>query len=740
MDNLAGVTGDVNFNGAHVLIHNNVSGDYGLARSVRASNITILEDERTHIHQLVRYKESSSDWTNALWDKRVDELKAKTYTDTEVLPCPHEDVEYSDTGSSDKHKVACKYCTHSEEEDHTYGQPEWTWANDYSWAKAKFVCGMCNHIEELTDSQIDSETSGKKIDEQGKAYNETTYTAKVTLCGKEYTDSKLVRNDLDPAVVQTPPEPKKLTYRASELELVTAGTATGGTMQYALGTSSETAPTEGWSDSLPKGINAGTYHVWYKVAGDETHADSAPACVDATIAKAALAAPVVLPKSYNGAKQIADVPASNRYTVTANEGGTDVGVYDVELTLSDPSNYKWMSTDGVTNTVKFRITQAKQNTVTVSIEGWTSGETPKAPTATATFGSPTFTYATKGSTDYSDTVPTDPGVYTVRASVAETANYVGGEATADFTINPVVTFDANGGAGTKDAEAVEYGASYTLPAADTFSAQGEMCRFASWEVTIGSDAPVTKAPGDSIKVTANTTVKAMWEGHKWGTPTYTWTANNSAVTATHTCVNDASHTESELGEVTSAITKEPTEFEEGIRTYTATFKNPAFATQTKTEAIPKLPRTPVYRCTQGDGSSWTKGSKDGLPFVFKRNFEDNTTFGHFTGITVDGKVVDPSNYTSASGSAVVTLKPTYLETLSTGKHTLTAFFDDGNDPSATFAIKEASSRKATPAQRTPSLPKTGDPASGALAAPALLAAAGFLATGIAARRREHNAK
>ena len=66
---------------------------------------------------------------------------------------------------------------------------------------------------------------------------------------------------------------------------MTAGTAKGGEMQYALGTDSVTAPTSGFSTSIPKGTNAGTYYVWYKAKGDSSHADSKPDCVTSTIKK-----------------------------------------------------------------------------------------------------------------------------------------------------------------------------------------------------------------------------------------------------------------------------------------------------------------------------------------------------------------------------------------------------------------------------------------------------------------------
>ena len=85
------------------------------------------------------------------------------------------------------------------------------------------------------------------------------------------------------AAVTTVPSAITLTYNGTAQALVNAGTASGGTMQYALGTDSATAPSTGFSGTVPTGRNAGTYYVWYKAVGDENHADSEPAFVSVTI-------------------------------------------------------------------------------------------------------------------------------------------------------------------------------------------------------------------------------------------------------------------------------------------------------------------------------------------------------------------------------------------------------------------------------------------------------------------------
>lgn len=76
----------------------------------------------------------------------------------------------------------------------------------------------------------------------------------------------------------------------------------------------------------------------------------------------------------------------------------------------------------------------------VRIADWTVGDAPAEPTITGNLGGGAVRYAYKprsaGDSEYSAEVPALAGSYTVRASVAQTANYLGAEATADFSILP----------------------------------------------------------------------------------------------------------------------------------------------------------------------------------------------------------------------------------------------------------------------------------------------------------------
>ena len=133
-------------------------------------------------------------------------------------------------------------------------------------------------------------------------------------------------------MVTKAPEAKTLKYTGSAQELVTAGEATGGEMQYALGTATEA--TEPYAASIPAKTEAGTYYVWYKAAGDENHNDSEAKFVISTISKKDETIPDTKPATYTvtltgGANATADGAAEQTVeqgkamatvTYVANEG------------------------------------------------------------------------------------------------------------------------------------------------------------------------------------------------------------------------------------------------------------------------------------------------------------------------------------------------------------------------------------------------------------------------------------
>jgi len=155
-----------------------------------------------------------------------------------------------------------------------------------------------------------------------------------------------------------------------------------------------------------------------------------------------------------------------------------------------------------------------------------------------------------------------------------------------------------------------------------------------------------------------------------------------------------------------------------------------------------------YKITDGANGTWTQNSDSTLKFVASGDFSK------FTGVKVDGMLIDADKYTAVSGSTVITLKKDYLSTLSVGKHTLTVVYNDG-ECSTEFEIKAAQSGGETkpgkpdegnttpdkPNQGNTESPQTGDN-SNLMLWIALLFISGGVVTGVTVfdKRKRHSVK
>ena len=103
----------------------------------------------------------------------------------------------------------------------------------------------------------------------------------------------------------------------------------------------------------------------------------------------------------------------------------------------------------------------------------------------------------------------------------------------------------------------------------------------------------------------------------------------------------------------------------------------------------------IYEVTEGANQKYviTKNSE--------AKFKINADYSLFDGkVYVDGILVDSKNYTSESGSTIITFKKEFVDSLSAGEHTLKVIFTDGGEAITTFTV----------ANVTPEIdnPKTGD--------------------------------
>ena len=135
--------------------------------------------------------------------------------------------------------------------------------------------------------------------------------------------------------------------------------------------------------------------------------------------------PTVESKVYTGQTLTANISENGLYTVKENNGGIDVNEYDVQLTLKDPTNYRWE--DGtIDTTVKFNITQAtpvvtKPTTKTLTYNG---SEQELVNAASTNGGTVKYSLDNK---NWSTSIPTgkDAKEYTVYYKVEGNKNFKG---------------------------------------------------------------------------------------------------------------------------------------------------------------------------------------------------------------------------------------------------------------------------------------------------------------------------
>ena len=245
--------------------------------------------------------------------------------------------------------------------------------------------------------------------------------------------------------------------------------------------------------------------------------------------------------------------------------------------------------------------------------------------------------------------------------------------------------------------------------------------------------------------------KIQATGHSYGEPVWNWSEDGKTCTVTFTCEKDETHKETPKVIVTSAEKTPGTCTETGVTTYTATVEFNG-QTYTDTKDLTDIPATghsydngkcTVCRAiasdfkviiTAGANGSWQKGTKDGLTFT------SNAAYKYFQKVQVDGKDLDASNYTVKEGSTIVTLKTSYLETLSVGKHTLAIVSETGT-ATTEFTIKAAASANdrnpANPNGEATESVQTGDNTNMMLWIVMLFVSASILGIAVYEKRKKH---
>ena len=221
-----------------------------------------------------------------------------------------------------------------------------------------------------------------------------------------------------------------LVYNGSEQALVNAGSSSTGMLKYNM----TAADATDYSETVPTGIEAKTYTIYYKVEGDANHNDIAPTSLTVTIAKAAGSisyATASIGKTYGDAAFTNEVTITGDGTVTYSSSNTEVATVDattgevtikgngeatITATAADGTNYTYATkTANYLLSVGTAAMEVSASGYDGTYDGQAHGITVTAPDgATVTYGTTEGTYDLTDAPTY-----TDAGTYTVYYQVTK---------------------------------------------------------------------------------------------------------------------------------------------------------------------------------------------------------------------------------------------------------------------------------------------------------------------------------
>ena len=504
----------------------------------------------------------------------------------------------------------------------------------------------------------------KKVPSDGKAY--IIVTAAGTAAYEQATKEVTVTINKANAVAATvAANNRSYDGTAKPLATVDDSTLVGGEMWYALGENATTAPADNlYTTSIPEKTDAGTYYVWYKAVGDENHIDSVPAYVTSVI-KAEISAEVTF-KVVNGSWDEGEGEAAiadKTVTLTGKEGDVlKLTAEQIPAVGSKPQDgYKAGNWD-VTPSTETAITQATTYTYTYAAQD--AAVVTKAPTAKEL------------------TANGQPQELVTEGTASD--------GTMQYAIGSDATNPPTSGWGTSIPKGTDAGTYYVW-----YKAVGDASHTDSVPVCV----TVTIQKEEKKTISATVTFKVVHGA--WGDGT---TADKTVTLTGY----EGDELRPQIGEIPD-VTKPDAGYEAETGKWSP--KEPPFYMDGKGYGDP-ITQDTVFTFTYGvkatyamvasENAEHTIGDGKNAVFTFKRNIDDEKTYGKFKTALMDGKAMPAGSHTTKEGSLILTLNNTYLDTLSAEKHTVTVKFEDG-EAQATVTIKEA-----------PPVPKTGDEANPAL--------------------------
>ena len=409
------------------------------------------------------------------------------------------------------------------EEHHNYGEPTWSWNNDFT-ASAVFTCTDDDgHTQTVPATVTDEVTTEPTCDKEGLR----TYTAKVTFEGKDYTDTKTepipAKGHTLTAVAEVPATCEtagtsahwkcevcgKLFSDAEGNTEITLEKLTIPATGHAYG-----APVWKWTDDFKATAT-------FTCANDTTHVKNVTAEVTSAVTTPAAC----------------ETTGVRTYTAKVTFGGkeyTDTKTEVIPATGHAYGEPVWKWTDDFKATATFTCANDATHVENVTAEVTSAVTTPAACETT--------------------------GVRTYTAKVTFEDK--------EYTSSKTETIPAAG---------------HTLTAVAEVPATCETAGVkAHWKCEVCGKL-FSDAEGNTETTLEKLTIPAT--GHAYGAPVWKWNDDFTA-SATFTCANDTSHVEKVDATVTSEVTEGSCEVG-GTRTYTAkvTFEGKEY-TDTKTEPVP----------------------------------------------------------------------------------------------------------------------------------------------------------
>ena len=436
------------------------------------------------------------------------------------------------------------------EEHHNYGEPTWSWNNDFT-ASAVFTCTDDDgHTQTVPATVTDEVTTEPTCDKEGLR----TYTAKVTFEGKDYTDTK---TEVIPAT------------------------------SHAYG-----EPVWSWTDDFKATATFtcanDTTHV-ENVTAEVTSAVTTPAACETTGVRTYTAKVTFGGKEYTDSKTEVIPATGHAYGEPVWKWNDDFTASATFTCANDPSHVK-------------NVTATVTNAVTTEATCETDGV--RTYTAKVTF---------EGE-DYTDTktepVPAKGHTLTAVEAVPATCETAGVKAHWVCSVCGKLFSDVEGKTETtlEKLAIPATGHAYGTPvwkwnddftASATFTCGNDTSHVKTVNATVTNEVTTeatcetdgvrtytAKVTFEGEEYTDTKTETLPATGHAYGEPVWKWNDDFTA-SATFTCGNNAAHVENVTATVTNEVTTEATCKADGVRTYTAkvTFEGKEY-TDTKTEVIP----------------------------------------------------------------------------------------------------------------------------------------------------------